>query len=102
MRPLKRLLALGHINLDPPAGLVVRAVSGTEIEATWIDGRPDPGRDSQFYVVSIDGVHWERVATSSARFTDLAPGRHVVHVYGVFDDRLTGIARKATSLKETP
>lgn len=86
-------------DLPEPRNLMVRAVSDTELDATWTELRPDVGSDSQFYVVTVDGVQWERVNTTTARFTDLAAGRHVVDVYGVVDNQLTGIARKATTLK---
>lgn len=87
-------------DLAPPKNLMVRAVSDSELDATWTELRPDVGADSQFYVVTVDGVRWERVNAPTVRFTDLQPGTHTVHVYGVINNRLTGIARKATTLKE--
>ncbi|WP_367139626.1 fibronectin type III domain-containing protein [Saccharothrix sp. HUAS TT1] len=87
-------------DLPAPDHLTVAAVSDTELVATWTEVRPQPAADTQFYVVSVDGVRWERVNAPVARFTDLVPGTHTVHVYGVIDSKVTGIARKASSPKE--
>lgn len=85
-------------DLPAPSGLLVRAVNSAVIEAVWRDDRPSVGQS--FYLASVDRVHWDRVDAATVRFTDLKPGAHTVHVYGVFGAKLTGIARAAATLKE--
>lgn len=88
-------------DLPAPKGLMVRAASATTLDAWWTDERPSD-RGENFYVACVDGIHWERIEGAQFRFTDLQPGAHTVHVYGVFSKKLTGIARKAATMKEVP
>jgi hypothetical protein len=87
-------------DLPAPTGLMVRSVDASTVDAWWDDARPDTG-GANFYIASVDGIHWERTESPQIRFTDLQPGRHTVHVYGVFGLELTAIARKAATMKES-
>lgn len=85
-------------DLPAPSDLVVRPVNPTTVDAFWTDDRPST---KDYYVASVDGVHWIRVEDNQIRFTDLQDGRQVdVRVYGVYGTKLTGIARKGATLTE--
>lgn len=86
-------------DLPAPVDLMVYPVSGSAVEAVWRDDRPNTKPDN-FYLASLDGRHWVRLADATVRFVDVASGQHTVHVYGVMGSQLTGIARKAAEQKE--
>lgn len=86
-------------DLPAPEDLMVRSVNATVLEASWADERPSSD-GKNFYIATVDGIHWERIEGSVVRFEDLQSGSHTVHVYGVFEKRLTGIARRAATMRE--
>lgn len=67
--------------LPAPAGLVLNPVGPGEVEATW--DRPVDART--WWIVSIDGVRWQRVTVPRARLQMVPGAAATVEVYAVVD-----------------
>lgn len=85
-------------DLPAPTNLVVRADSPSSITATWTDERPSVSEEN-FYYATVDGRRWDRINGSQARFEVQAGQAYTVSVFGVFGNRLTGIAQKAATVR---
>lgn len=79
-------------DLDAPRVLLARA-DGAGIDVSWVEARPRLDED-HYYLVRVDNGDWTPVAGHHTYLAEIGPGIHVVEVYGVFGDSITGIARK--------
>lgn len=85
-------------DLPAPKNLYVRADSTSSVTATWDDARPSTS-DQNFYYATVDRRHWQRINGSEAQFDVEAGREYTVSVFGVFGNRLTSIAQKATTVR---